>query len=341
MTQHVTPEHIMQIGMGFMASKTLLSAVELELFTALASGPATAAQLGDRFALHPRGTTDFLDALVALHLIDREGTGAAATYRNNAAGAMFLDKNSRAYLGGLLEMANARLYPFWSHLTEALKTGAPQNEMKGGGGNLFEALYADEQRLEQFLRAMQGAQMGSFMALCEKLDVAKYKTFCDVGGANGTLASLMASRHPHLACKTFDLPAVERIAKRHVEAMGAAGRVTVQAGSFFTDPLPEADVITMGNILHDWDEKEKRLLIEKAYKAIPAGGMFVAIEMVIDDERRSNVMGFMMSLNMLIETPGGFDYTPSQFDGWCKAAGFKRTEVMHLAGPTSAAIAYK
>jgi hypothetical protein len=224
---NVSPEQIMQLGMGFMASKTLLSAVELELFTVLATRPLTAAQLGERLSLHPRSVRDFLDALVSVRVLHREGDGPDGLYSNSPEAAMFLDKNSPAYLGGLLEMANARLYPFWGNLTAGLKTGEPQNEVKGGKGNLFEALYSDEQRLEQFLRAMQGVQMGNFMMLAERLDLSKYKTFCDVGGANATLASVVAKRHPHLTCSSFDLPQVEKVAKRHVEAMGAGGKVSV------------------------------------------------------------------------------------------------------------------
>jgi predicted O-methyltransferase YrrM len=341
MEHHVTPEHIMQIGMGFMASKTLLSAVELDLFTLVAAGPKTAAQIGDRLSLHPRSLRDFLDALVAMKLLDREGDGPSSTYRNTKDAAFFLDKNSPAYLGGILEMANARLYPFWANLTEGLKTGEPQNETKNKGGSPFETLYADEARLEQFLRAMQGIQMGNMMALSDKIDFSKYATLCDVGGANGSLASIVSKRHPKLACTSFDLAPVESIARRHVEAMGASSRVKVVSGDFFRDPLPKADVITMGNILHDWDETQKKALVKKAYDAVNPGGMFIAIEAIIDDARRTNVFGLLMSLNMLIELPGGFDYTGAQFDMWAREAGFTRTEIVPLAGPSSAAIAYK
>lgn len=331
----------MQIGMGFWASKTLLSAVELDLFTTLGKQSMTAAQIGDRLALHPRSLHDFLDALVALHLLDRKGDGRDAGYANTPDTAMFLDKASPAYLGGILEMSNSRLYGFWGNLTEALRTGLPQNELKHGTGSPFEVIYADEMRLEQFLRAMGGIQLGSFMALAEKVDLASAKTFCDVGGANATLAITLAKRHPHLVCTSFDLPPVAPVARRHVEAMGLAGRVEVMVGDFFKDPLPAADVITMGNILHDWDEAQKKELIQKAFNALPAGGRFIAIENIIDNARRENAFGLLMSLNMLIELPGGFDYTGAQFDAWARAAGFKRTEIVSLAGPTSAAIAYK
>lgn len=325
-----------------MASRTLLSAVELELFTVLGNESRTAAQLGDRLGLHPRSLEDFLDALVSLGLLARDGDGRGATYANTPETAFFLDKSQPGYLGGILEMAAARLYPFWSDLTKALTTGEPQNEVaRGEGDGLFEALYADEARLEQFLRGMQGIQMGNFMTLLEKVDLSSYERFCDVGGANGTLAALTAHRYPELQIASFDLPPVAPVARRHIEAMGAGGRVEVLQGSFFEDDLPAADVITMGNILHDWSEDEKKMLIGKAHAALSEGGIFIAIENVIDDARRENAFGLLMSLNMLIETPEGFDYTGAQFDAWCKDAGFSRTEIVPLAGPTSAAIAYK
>jgi hypothetical protein len=283
---------------------------------------------------------DFLDALVALGLLDREGDGPTARYRNTPDTAVFLDKASPAYLGGMLEMASSRLYGFWDGLTEALRTGQPQSESKTGG-DFFGTLYEDEQRLEQFLRAMQGIQRGGFMALFDTVDFSSCATVCDVGGANGTLCVIGAQRHPHLRFTTFDLPMVAPIAKRNLEEQGVADRVDVVVGDFFADELPSADVITMGNILHDWDEEQKEALVAKAFRALPDGGRFIAIENVIDDARRENAFGLLMSLNMLIELPGGFDYTGAQFDTWCRRAGFSGTEIVPLAGPASAAIAYK
>ena len=339
MNAQPSPELIMQVGMGFWASKTLLSAVELELFTVLGNERLGATEIGERLALHPRSVSDFLDALVSLGLLVRDGDGASSRYADTVDTALFLDKRQPAYIGGLLEMANERLYPFWGNLTKALRTGEPQNEA-AVGEDFFAALYSDEDRLELFLRAMQGIQQGAFMALVESIDLSNASVLCDVGGANGTLRD----RGPAPSQPEGDLlrpRAGVPVAERHLKAMGVDDRVTTVAGDFFADDLPKADVITMGNILHDWNEHEKRTLIGKAYAALPDGGRFIAIENLIDDERRANTFGLLMSLNMLIETPGGFDYTSAQFDGWCRAAGFTRTEVVPLAGPTSAAVAYK
>jgi hypothetical protein len=341
MSQQVDPSHIMQVGMGFWASKTLLSAVELELFTELGSDGMTGPRIAETLELHPRAIPDFPDALVALELLERDGEGSDALYRNTQTTAIFLDKTSPAYIGGILEMSNARLFRFWGDLTEALRTGKPQNEIKQTGKAMFEELYSDPDRLEQFMNAMAGISLGPFSALAEGFDFSRYKTLCDVGGATGQLSIIVANRHPHVSCTSFDLPVVEPIARRKIEAAGLSDRVTAVGGDFFADPLPGADVITMGLILHDWNLERKMHLIKAAHAALPEGGAFIVVENLIDNARRENVFGLLMSLNMLIEFGDAFDYTGADFAGWCKEVGFKKTEVMPLAGPTSAGIAYK
>ena len=341
MSQQVDPSHIMQVGMGFWASKTLLSAVELELFTKLGSDGMTGKQIAETLELHARAIPDFPDALVALELLEREGDGSDALYRNTQTTALFLDKTSPAYIGGILEMSNARLFRFWGDLTEALRTGKPQNEIKHTGKPVFEELYSDPDRLEQFMNAMAGISLGPFSALAERFDFSKYRTLCDVGGATGQLSIIVADRHPHMRCTSFDLPVVEPMAKRTIEAAGLSERVTAVGGDFFADPVPGADVITMGLILHDWNLERKMHLINAAYDALPEGGAFIVVENLIDNARRENAFGLLMSLNMLIEFGDAFDYTGADFAAWCKEVGFKETEVMPLAGPASAGIAYK
>jgi len=327
--------------MGFWASKTLLSAVELELFTKLGSDGMTGSQIAEALELSARAIPDFPDALVALELLDRDGEGSDALYRNTQATAVFLDKASPAYIGGILEMCNARLYRFWGDLTEALQAGTPQNEIKHMGKPMFEELYSDPDRLEQFMNAMAGISLGPFNALAEKFDFSKFETLCDVGGATGQLSIIVAGHHPHMRCTSFDLPVVEPIARRTIEAAGLSERVKAVGGDFFADPLPEADIITMGLILHDWNIERKMHLIKAAYDALPEGGAFIVIENLIDDARRENAFGLLMSLNMLIEFGDAFDFTGADFAGWCTEVGFKDVETVPLAGPTSAAIAYK
>lgn len=335
------PSHILTVGMAFWPAKTVLSAVELEAFTQLGDEALTGPQLGERLGLHERAIYDFFDSLVALGFLQRDGDGPEGRYRNTPETALFLDKRRDSYVGGILEMANARLYPFWGDLTTALQTGQPQNEVKHTGTTMFEELYRDPARLEQFMHAMKGTSQGNCHALAEKFDFSGYQTLCDVGGATGQLSAAVAARHPHMRCTTFDLPVVAPIAERALADWGVSDRVTVASGSFFEDPLPRADVITMGLILHDWNLERKMHLIRAAYDALPEGGAFIAIENLIDDARREHVPGLMMSLNMLIEFGEAFDYTGADFAGWCEEVGFSRVEVMPLAGPGSAGIAYK
>jgi predicted O-methyltransferase YrrM len=331
----------MEVGMAFWPSKTLLSAVELGVFTRLGGGTMTGGELQNSLGLHRRADPDFFDTLVALRFLERDGDGPDARYRNTRETAAFLDKKSPHYMGGFLEMANARLYPFWGDLTEALRTGQPQNETKHGGASVFEELYRKPERLEQFMEAMAGISAGNFKALTAKFDFSRYQTLCDVGGANGLLSILVAQAHPHMRCISADLPAATAIAARKITAAGLSDRVAARPIDFFADPLPHVDMITMGMILHDWNLEKKMDLVRAAYDALPPGGAFVVIENIIDDARRENVFGLMMSLNMLVEFGEAFDFTGADFSRWCSTVGFRRIEVIHLAGPASAAIAYK
>ncbi len=341
MTQPHDPTRILEVGFGFWASKVLLTAVELNVFTALSDRELTAEELGRELGLHPRGIYDFFDALVALRFLERDGDGPAGRYRNGPEAAHFLDRRKAGSVGGILEMASARLFRFWSDLGPALKTGQPQNEVKHSQKPIFEELYADVERLEQFMGAMTGISRGNFAALAEKFDFARYQTLCDVGGATGLLCRIVAARYPHLRCATFDLPAVAPIARKWIEHDGLGERIRVHSGDFFVDALPRADVITMGMILHDWNLERKRHLIRAAYDALAENGAFIVVENLIDDARRENAFGLMMSLNMLIEFGDAFDFTGAEFRGWCLDTGFRRVEIVHLAGPCSAGIAYK
>lgn len=336
MNEHVTPDSIMQLGLGFWSSKTLLTAVELGLFTELAKGPLDAKTLTGRLGIHSRAAHDFFDSLVALRVLERNGD----LYENTQQTDLFLDREKPSYVGGLLEMANARLYPFWGSLTEALRTGLPQNEATRGE-NFFTTLYADAVRLEGFLKAMTGLSMGTAMAIAQKFPWDRYQTFVDVGAAQGALPVQVALAHNHLSGGGFDLPPVRPVFEKYVNSHGLSERLRFYPGDFFGDRLPAADVLVMGHILHDWNLEEKQKLLAKAYEALPQGGALIVYETLIDDDRRQNAFGLLMSLNMLIETPGGFDYTGADCVSWMREAGFRETRVEHLIGPDSMVIGVK
>jgi hypothetical protein len=333
----VTPAAIMQLGLGFWGSKALLSAIELGVFTELASdGPLDAEALRERLGLHPRGARDLFDALVALGMLERDAAG----YRTTPATDLFLDRAKPSYMGGVLEMANNRLYAFWGDLTEGLRTGRPQNEAKAGG-DFFSVLYADEPKLREFLHAMSALSAAAAQALATGFPWQRYRTVVDIGCAEGAVPVALAHAHPQLSGGGFDLPAVGPVFADYVTAAGLDDRLRFHAGDFFTDPLPRADVLVMGHILHDWALDEKLLLLEKAQAALPEGGALIVYEALIDDERRHNTLGLLMSLNMLIETPGGFDYTGADCQSWMRSAGFRQTYLQHLTGPDSMIVGIK
>ncbi|HTH98832.1 MAG TPA: methyltransferase [Stellaceae bacterium] len=332
----VTPDRIMDIGMGFWASKTLLSAVELGVFTLLAKGPADLETARTALGLHPRAARDFLDALVALKLLKRED----GIYSNAAETDLFLDRAKPSYLGGILEMANDRLYGFWGSLTEALQSGKNQNEAKHGG-DFFAIAYADPKQLRTFLAAMSAVSASSAKAIAEKFAWRDYQSFVDVGAAQGKVSATLAEAYPHLRGIGFDLPQVRPIFEEFIAQEKLTERVRFQAGDFFQQPIPNADVVVMGHILHDWDLETKRTLVRKAFDALPSGGALIVYDSIIDDDRRANAFGLLMSLTMLVETPGGFDYTGSECRAWMLDAGFREADVVPLVGPDSMVVAKK
>ena len=252
------PGRIMQLGLGFWGSKTLLSAIELGVFTELGEVPCDAEELAGRLGLHPRSARDFLDALVALAMLTRED----GVYANTVETDLFLDRRKPSYVGGMLEMAGARLYPFWGSLTDALRTGEPQNEARTGG-DFFAAIYADPDRLAHFLHAMTALSTGAAIAVAQKFPFDRHRTVLDLGCAEGGVLAQILSAHEHLTGIGFDLPATREHFDRHLHARGLHERVMFTEGDFFSDPLPQTDVIVLGHILHDWDLAQKQALLAR------------------------------------------------------------------------------
>lgn len=331
----VTPAAIIKLGTSFWGSKTLLSAVELGVFSELASAGALDGEtLRERVGLHPRSATDFFDALVALGMLEREG----GRYANTPATEKFLDRAKHPYMGDILEMI--RDYGFWESLTESLRTGLPQNGVKVTS-NLYEMFYADPVKVAQRAHAMTGASAGRGSAVVAKFPWRDYNSVMDIGCAEGAVPIQIALAHEHITCGGFDLPPLEPIFHAFVAKWGLSERLSFTAGDFFTDPLPKADVLVIGDILHGLNLDEKRLLLHKAYDALPEGGTLIVYDAIIDDERRSNAYGLLQSLLMLITTPGGFGYTGADCRAWMRETGFRESYVEHLAGPDSMVVGIK
>jgi len=331
-----SPEHIVGLGVGFWGSKVLLSAVELGVFTELAREPLPLEVLADRVGLHPRSSRDFLDALVSLGMLRRTNE----IYSNTPDTDVFLDKAKPSYIGAMFDFLNTRIYGFWGSLTTALRTGRPQSEIKEGG-EFFEVFYQDPARSGLYLRAMSALSTGSGMALAAAFPWHKYATFVDIGCAEGAVAVQVARAHQHLSGGGFDLPPAAAPFADYVTSAGLRDRLRFHTGDFFADPLPTADVLIMGHVLHDWNLEEKLALIQKAYAALPEGGALIIYDNMIDDDRRENTFGLLISLNMLIENEGGFDYTGADCRNWLASVGFTTSPAEPLAGPTSMIVAVK
>jgi O-methyltransferase domain/Dimerisation domain len=330
------PDHILEIGFAFRKSKALLSAVELGVFAALAHGPQQADALASKLGVHGRSARDFFDALVALKLLERDPVGR---YANTADGALYLDPRRKTYIGGLLEYLNERMYPSWGALTQALRQGLSQSGPSAAGG--FASFYDDAAAFEIFLKGMTGGSLMPARALAEKFPWHDYATFMDVGTAQGCLPVVLAGAHPHLTGGGFDLPALAGAFTRYVGEHGLAARLKFHAGDFFKDPLPCADVLILGRVLHDWDLPARKKLLRKAYDTLPDGGALIVQETFIDETRRDRPHNLLSSLNMLIQTEGGSEFTISECMHWVAECGFAATRALALTGAYSAVVGLK
>jgi SAM-dependent methyltransferase len=321
----VTPAVIMQLGMAFWGSKTLLSAIELGVFSELAdAGALDGEALCERLGLHSRGAADFFDALVALNMLERED----GRYTNTPATELFLDRTKPSYMGSILEMG-AGDYGLRAPLTEGLRTGRPQMGAKGGE-DFFDALCADTVRMTQYAHAMSAVSADTARAIATVFPWQDHSSVIDIGCAEGAVPVQIALAHEHITGGGFDLPAIRPVFDTYVARFGLGERLSFTPGDFFTDPLPKADVLVMGHILHGWDIDAKRLLLKKAYDALPEGGALIVYDVIIDDERRSNAFGLLLSLNMLILTPGGFEYTGADCRAWMQEVGFRESYVVRV-----------
>ncbi len=321
------PADIKRLGNAFCHAKLLLTASELGLFADLErhSG-GTADEIGTRLGLHPRGTRDFLSALVAMGLLVKAGD----RYANSHASCDHLLPASPTYLGGFFNRANRVLYPAWGRLTEALRTGEPQVPAAGGGE--LERMLADPRQQRQYLQMMDSVNGLLAPILATVFDWSACWRLVDVGGARGNLAAQLVRAHPHLSARVFDLPVMAGPFAEHAMPLVPDGQITFQGGDFFVEPLPAGDALILGHVLHNWSPEERQLLVKKAFAAVEPGGWLLVYDAMLDDEP-TDLARILVSLNMLLVTAGGSEYPVSQCRDWFAAAGFTDIEAREL-GPS-------
>jgi hypothetical protein len=334
-----SPQNIFTVGYSYIAARALFSANELGVFTALAEEPRSGDTLVRALDLHPRGAKALLDTLVSLGLLDREGEDL---YRNTPEGDRFLVKGRADYAGGLLDLLGGHVWHNVNGLTDTIRTGREQSKSRDTeNGNVFDELYGNEELLKTFVTAMSALSIEPSHALTTAFPWHDYRSVVDIGTAEGRFPVTLARAHSHLAVGGFDLPPIGPIFTDYVARNGLADRISFTPGDFFADDLPSADVLVMGHVLHDWDLPEKKTLLRKAFEALPQHGALVVYEAIIDDDRRTNVLGLLTNLAMLTETSAGSDYTAAECTAWMREAGFARCSVEQLTASHSMVVGYK
>ena len=334
--EHPRAARLFEMGSAYRQAKVLLSAVELKVFSVLASGPLGATELANHIQVHSRAARDFFDALVAMGLLTRNRKGQ---YCNTEESDHYLDQAKPTYLGASFHQYNRREYAMWGSLTQALQTGSPAAETYGQ--DHFASLYADAARFQTFVAAMTSGSLLAAQSIARQFQWKNYETLCDVGTAQGCLPVQVALAHPHVRADGFDLPALRPPFEAYAIEWKVADRVSFVEGDFFRDPLPVADVVVFGRVLHNWDLATKKMLLAKAYQAIQKGGAIIVYDMMIDDDRRTSTAGLLSSLNMLLWTSGGFGYTATDCTSWMRSVGFVKTAVRNLPGGNSMIIGKK
>jgi hypothetical protein len=332
----VTPDRILELGQAYRACKTLLSAIELGVFTALSEGPLDRATLSERIGIKARGARDFFDALVALRMMTRDHAGC---YANTAETDLYLDSSKPTYVGGAFESVITRLYMDWGSLTAALRTGQPQAHLSIT--TKFSGLYADDTLREAFAITMTARTRPVAKALAKRFPWTQHRILIDIGGAQGCLPVEIAKVHRHIGGGVFDLAPLQDSFDRFVTVHGLADRLCFHPGDFFQDPLPSADILVLGRVLHNWDLATKKMLLRKAYDALPAGGVLIVYEQLIDDGRRTHTDGLLASLQMLLSSPGGFNFTGAECVEWMREAGFRDIRSEPLTIDQSMAVGIK
>ena len=304
-----TATNVLDLIDAFRRSKTMFAAVELGVFDG--ARPADCKEL-------PR----LLDACVALGLLETRDGG----YVNSAEADRYLRSDSPDSLTGYIHYSNDALYPLWAHLEDAVREGTPRwKQTFGLEGGIFSGFFKTEQDKIEFLKGMHGFGRISSPAVAATFDLGQFHRLIDLGGASGHLAEAVRDRYPQIRAQVFDLPEVARLYPGAI------------AGDFFTDPLPEADLYSLGRILHDWSDEKIHRLLEKIHAALPAGGGLLIAEKLL---RPDYISAHMQSLNMLVVTEGR-ERSAIEYEALLRAAGFSKIESRVTGSYLDAVLAIK
>lgn len=314
------PLPIIELIEAFRRSKVMFAAVSLGVFDALARESLDVHVLAQRLAVKAEPLERLLNSCVALKLLRRSGE----FYENEPVASSYLCRESDQSLSGYILYSNDVLYRLWGHIEDAVREGTPRWQQTFGiEASIFGHFFRTEEAKEVFIRGMHGLGILSSSKIVAAFDLSRFHRMVDLGGATGHLAIAACELYPELRAVVFDLPQVVATARAYADrSASAAPRIQVQAGDFFQDELPEADLFAMGRILHDWPEQKIEALLAKIFRRLPPGGGIVLAEKLVNEDKNGPISALLQSLNMLMCTEGK-ERTLNEYRKLLETAGFR------------------
>lgn len=331
------PASVLDLISAFRRSKTMFTAVSMGIFDRLEKGACDSGTLAQELGANQDALERLLDACVGLGLLER----LSASYTNSPVGEAYLTRSSPYTLTGYILYSDRALWGLWGNLESAIREGTNRwGQTFGGKGPIFEHFFRTEEAQNDFLSGMNGMGALSSPAVIAAFDLSRFRRLVDLGGGTGHLALTACGQYPKLRGAVFDLAPVVKTAGKYVERSPDRGRIDLIAGDFFSDPLPEADLYSLGRILHDWSEPKIRTLLAKVWNSLPSGGALLVAEKLLNDAKSGPSSAIMQSLNMLVCTEGK-ERTLAEYTALLSEAGFTTIEARVTNSPLDAMLAVK
>ena len=363
-TMQVSPDPIFQMVTGFWVSKTLMTAVELEVFTKLSGNKAVNInEFQNMFGIKQRPAEVFATALVSLGLLNvnnvtknKEGKGERVSkdnekrlYSNSQLSDVFLDKNKPSYIGDFIIMMDKHLYDRWGKLPLSLKTNRPVETAAEGdvsAGTMFDMAKSNQliEQMQMFTHAMYGVSVGPAMALAKVFDFSSYNKLMDIGGGSGVYAIEVVKQNPNMSAVVLELEPACKVADQYIKRFDLQDKIHTQVLDFFKDNLPtDYDVAFLSHIIHFLDEEKDKILLKKIHDSLPndRNSAIIISEWLLNDEKTGPVPSALMSLTMIVEQPQGRNYSFSEISKMLTDVGFTNIEKRPLAGPAEIVIGHK
>ena len=319
----LTIPEIDNLARGFMASRIILTAVELDLFGVLGEAALNGEELARALSANPRAVEILANALVALDLLTKE----EGRFHNSPTSLKYLSSQSVRFRGGgLHHMAN--LWRSWDRLTEVVKKGGPSG-----------IPWTDDTR-KFFVQAMEHLGKGVAPQLAQALDLSKIKTALDLGGGPGTFAIALAKKQPDLRAVVLDLPYALEISRQAVSEAGLTDRITFKEGDFFKDDLgKDYDLVLMSSLIHSLDVEENLHVLGRVKEALNPGGLLVIRDFLVDESHTQPTQAAIFAVNMLVNTQGGRTYSFKEVSDWLKKLEFENIHHRDLDGRSQLVLA--